>query len=345
MRISDGNIVFYKNSSIKNNINESMAVVLKYFIKKTYNDVSIIKKPKPHIVCICTPDTTHYDITMTIFSNSGSHLKLIFLEKPVCENRIELSKVLQYANKENIPAFFIGSGSNILVWDEGFDGIIISLRKTFKKLTITPNNQITAESGVMLGTMVKQATRKGFKGMESLVGVPGTVGGALYMNAGAYKDEISNRFHSALLLDKTGFEKTYNRADINFKYRYSSFPKDEILIRAIFHYEKGDVETISKNKKEASNKRKISQPLKYRSAGSIFKNPTKEFPAGYLIDKSGLKGLRIGDAEISEKHANFIINKGNAKSKDIIALINIAKDKVLKKFNIELELEIKLLGF
>jgi len=258
---------------------------------------------------------------------------------------IELKEVLEYTYSNNIKTFFMGSGSNLLVSDNGYDGIIISLKKTFKNLEILDNGIITSDSGVMLGSMVKKATKKGIQGLESLIGVPGTVGGALYMNAGAYKHEISNYFYSAVLLHKSGIEKIYKKKDVKFGYRYSSFPEDEILIRAIFHYKKGDVKIISKNKKEASTKRKMTQPLKYRSAGSIFKNPNKKFPAGYLIDESGLKGFRIGDAEISTKHANFIINKGKAKSKDIIKLINIAKNEVLKKFKIQLELEIKLLGF
>ena len=144
----------------------------------------------------------------------------------------------------------------------------------------------------------------------------------------------------------------YNRKPARFAFNgeeileaSAAFPKDEILIEATFKYKKGDVNQIIRNKKEASNMRKTTQPLKYRSAGSVFKNPSREFPAGYLIDQSGLKGLRIGNAEISMKHANFIINRGDAKSKDIIDLIKIAQDEVLKKFNIKLELEIKLLGF
>ena len=257
----------------------------------------------------------------------------------------ELKEILRYTYSKNIKTFFMGSGSNLLVNDKGYNGVIISLKKTFKSLEILDDGTINVESGVILSKMVNQATKKGLKGLESLVGVPGTVGGALYMNAGAYKDEISNYFHSALLLDKSGSEKKYNKNDIKFTYRYSSFPEDEILIKALFHYKKGDVKIISKNKEEASNKRKKSQPLNYKSAGSIFKNPNGNYAAGYLIDQSGLKGLRIGDAEISKKHANFIINRGSAKSKDIIDLIDIARTKVLKKFNIKLDLEIKLLGF
>ena len=164
------------------------------------------------------------------------------------------------------------------------------------------------------------------------------------MNAGAYNHEISNYFDSAILLDKKGNEKSYNKNDIVFDYRYSSFPKNEILIKAIFKYSKGDINSILKNKKNASSKRKETQPLKYRSAGSIFKNPTTKISAGYLIDKSGLKGITIGKAQISEKHANFIINKGNAKANDVMQLIKLIKEEVFKKFKIKLELEIKLLG-
>ena len=256
----------------------------------------------------------------------------------------QLKEVLKYSSKNKINIFFMGSGSNLLVSDNGYNGIIISLKKTFKNLEILDNATIIVESGVMLGNMVKRATNVGIEGMESLVGVPGTVGGALYMNAGAYNHEISNYFNSAILLDKEGIEKIYTKKDVKFGYRYSSFPKDEILIKAIFKYSKGDLDVITKNKKTASIKRKTSQPLKYRSAGSIFKNPNKDSSAGYFIDKSGLKGLSIGDAQISKKHANFIINRGSAKAEDVMRLIKIAKEKVFEKFNLELELEIKLLG-
>ena len=261
------------------------------------------------------------------------------------KNIKELKKTIKYANEKNINTFFAGSGSNLLVSDEGYDGIIISLKKTFKKLKILVDGTIIAQSGVMLGKMVREATKQKITGLESLIGVPGTVGGALYMNAGAYNHEISNYFHSAILLDKFGFEKKYTKDSVNFAYRSSSLPENEILVEATFKYPKGNLNIIVKEKNEASAKRKSTQPLKYRSAGSIFKNPNNKLPAGYLIDQTGLKGLTIGNAEISKKHANFIINKGNAQSNDIIELIQIIKHEVMKKFNIKLELEIKLLGF
>ena len=256
----------------------------------------------------------------------------------------ELKEILKYAANNKIKTSFIGSGSNLLVSDNGYNGIIISLKKTFKKLKIMEDATIIAESGVMLGKMVKQATKQGIQGLENLIGVPGTVGGALYMNAGAYNHEISNYFNSAVLIDRFGNERCYNKNDVKFGYRYSSFPENEILVEAMFKYSKGNLDTISENKKNASLKRRTSQPLKYRSAGSIFKNPNEKISAGYLIDKSGLKGKYIGNAQISEKHGNFIINKGNAKAKDVMSLIKIIRKEVFEKFKIKLELEIKVIG-
>ena len=261
------------------------------------------------------------------------------------DNREELSELLQYANKENIPAFFIGSGSNILVWDEGFDGFVISLRKTFKRLTITENYQIIAESGVMLGTLVKEAIRSQIGGLESLIGVPGTLGGALIMNAGAFGNEISNYFEEAQTMTLEGHLNTYTKNDVNFSYRDSTFPENEMLIEATFNCYKGVPEKIKEDRKNASQSRKLNQPLKYRSAGSIFKNPSNKLAAGYLIDQAGLKGTQLGGACISDKHANFIINLGEATAEDVYSLIHLAKQKVAKEFNINLELEVKLVGF
>jgi len=261
------------------------------------------------------------------------------------ENREELSTLLGYGHKQKIPVVFIGSGSNLLVWDDGFDGFVISLRKTFKQLAIKRNSQIIVESGVMLGTMVKEAIRSQICGLESLVGVPGTLGGALIMNAGAFGSEISKYFDEAKTMTLAGDIKTYSKRDVEFSYRHSTFPKDEILIEATFKCKKGNPDLIQKDKKTASEGRKSNQPLKFRSAGSIFKNPSDTLAAGYLIDKVGLKGTEHGGASISEKHANFIVNMGGATAADVFHLIKLAKRKVAEKFNINLELEVKLIGF
>jgi UDP-N-acetylmuramate dehydrogenase len=261
------------------------------------------------------------------------------------ENRDELSTLLKYAHQQHIPAFFIGSGSNILVWDEGFDGFAISLRKTFKELTITDDFQIIAESGVMLGKLVKDAIRAKIGGLESLIGVPGTLGGALIMNAGAFGSEISNYFQQATTMTLEGELKTYTNEEVEFSYRHSTFPEDEVLIEAVFNCNEGVPEEIQKERVIASNNRKTNQPLKFRSAGSIFKNPDGNHAAGYLIDQAGLKGTRRGGAEISEKHANFIVNAGEATAADVFRLIKLAKQKVAEEFHINLELEVKLVGF
>lgn len=261
------------------------------------------------------------------------------------ETREELSKLLKYAYQKKISAIFIGSGSNILVWDKGFDGIVISLKKSFKNLTIKRNSQIIVEAGVMLGTMVKQAMAAEIGGLESLIGVPGTVGGALIMNAGAFGSEISKYFEEAKTMTIEGDIKSYKKGEIEFSYRNSTFPKNEILLEATFQCKRGKPAEILKDRKVASDGRKSNQPLKFRSAGSIFKNPSDSLAAGYLIDKTGLKGTERGGAAISEKHANFIVNMGDATAADVLYLIKLAKKYVAKKFHINLELEVKLIGF
>jgi len=261
------------------------------------------------------------------------------------ETREELSKLLKYAYQKKISAIFIGSGSNILVWDKGFDGIVISLKKSFKNLTIKQNSQIIVEAGVMLGTMVKQAMAAEIGGLESLIGVPGTVGGALIMNAGAFGSEISKCFEEAKTMTIEGDTKSYKKGEIEFSYRHSTFPKNEILLEATFQCKRGKPAEILKDRKVASDGRKSNQPLKFRSAGSIFKNPSDSLAAGYLIDKTGLKGTERGGAAISEKHANFIVNMGDATAADVLYLIKLAKKYVAKKFHINLELEVKLIGF
>ena len=259
------------------------------------------------------------------------------------KDKEDLKTILKYAKHKSISAYFIGSGSNLLVSDEGINGIVVTLGRSFKTLEIN-NNKVFAETGVMLGRMVKECVKRNLSGLESLIGVPGTLGGALIMNAGAFGGEISNYLESVSAITMSGNEKKYKQDDIEFNYRNSSFSENEILIDANFEFIESNADTVSKNKLKASGGRKSSQPLRFRSAGSVFKNP-KEGAAGYFIDKAGLKGTRSGDAEISSIHANFFVNHGNATAADIVKLINIARKKVTQEFGIILELEIKMLGF
>jgi UDP-N-acetylmuramate dehydrogenase len=259
-------------------------------------------------------------------------------------NADDLVLILKTAHENGIPVFFAGSGSNLLVSDDGFDGFVISLAKYFRKLEFI-GKQVLVESGVMMGRLVRECISRKLSGVESLIGVPGTVGGAIKMNAGAYGHEISKSLEKLKVVTVTGDLKEYDRDEIDFGYRYSSLQDDEILISSIFEFEEGIPEKIQELKSIASESRKESQPLKFRSAGSVFKNPEGANSAGYYIDQAGLKGTRSGDAEISTKHANFFVNHGGASSEDIAELIRLAKITVREQFNIELELEIKTLGF
>ncbi len=255
----------------------------------------------------------------------------------------DLSQILQFANQHGIATYFVGSGSNLLVADEGIDGLVITLGKSLKRLEIT-GVTVFAESGVMLGKMVKECISRNLSGVESMIGVPGTLGGALVMNAGAFGGEISNYLKHVTVMQMNGLEKQYQPGDISFSYRHSTFPDDEIVISAEFELIQSDKETVQEKRAVASGGRKATQPLKFRSAGSVFKNP-KEGAAGYYIDQAGLKGTKVGDAEISPIHANFFVNHGKAKASDVVALIRLARETVHDKFGIMLDLEVKPLGF
>ena len=259
------------------------------------------------------------------------------------KDRFDLSNILKFSTKNEIPIYFVGTGSNLLVADNGIEGIVLTPAKSLRQLEIK-KNLVVAESGVMLGKLVKECIKHNLTGLESLIGVPGTLGGALVMNAGAFGGEISNFLESVDIMTMSGEINTFSNSDIDFSYRFSSFKKDEFILLARFKLQTEVPEIINHKKLKASSGRKTNQPLRYRSAGSVFKNH-KDYAAGYLIDNAGLKGTKIGDAEISTHHANFFINHGNASASDISTLIRIAREAVLKKFHIELELEIQTLGF
>ena len=265
---------------------------------------------------------------------------LAFIE-PNSVNDLQLVK--SFAEKYKVPLYCIGSGSNLLVSDKGVDGFVVSLEKSFKYISFD-ENRCHAAAGVKLSRLVKECIKQNLIGLETLVGIPGTLGGALIMNAGAFGNEISNYLTSIELLNRKGVVKKKSANEIEFKYRSSTFNKDDIILNAEFRLEKAPLAKIIKNRDMANTKRKSTQPLKSRSAGSVFKNP-KDFSAGYLIDQAGLKGKSIGGATVSDMHANFIINRTNAKADDVVQLIKIIRDTILIKYSIALELEITTLGF
>ena len=260
-------------------------------------------------------------------------------------NKEDLIKVFEISKKYNQEVNVVGSGSNLLVSDNGIRGVVICIKNCLNNLDVE-DNKIYAECGVMLGKLVKHSIKNNLKGLENLIGVPGTLGGALIMNAGAWGCEISNCLESVELIDPDKNEViTLAKSEIDFSYRSSSFKNGSILLSALFHMDYSDKKMIEDSSKIAQFGRKDTQPLNYRSAGSVFKNPSKEKPAGMLIDKAGLKGLTIGGAQISEKHANFFINKENAKANDMLMLIKKAKNMVKEKFDVDMNLEVKLMGF
>ena len=259
------------------------------------------------------------------------------------KSKQDLIKVIEIINENKIKLTILGSGSNVLVSDNGIRGAVISLKNSLKQIEVD-DNILYAECGTMLGKIVKHAVKNNLIGLENLNGVPGTLGGALIMNAGAWGGEISeNLIHVEVINSKSEIQKIQKK-DLNFSYRQSSFNKDDILLSAKFNLKKADKDIIKENFMEAQSGRKKSQPLNKRSAGSLFKNP-KNNSAGKLLDEAGLKGLSIGDAKISEKHANFFINDGDASSRDMLMLIKKAHKEVKDKFNVNLSLEVKLLGF
>ena len=259
------------------------------------------------------------------------------------KSKQDLIKVIEIINDNKIQLTILGSGSNVLVSDNGIRGAVISLKNSLKQIEVD-DNILYAECGTMLGKIVKHAVKNNLIGLENLNGVPGTLGGALIMNAGAWGGEISeNLVHVEIMNSKNEIQKIQKK-DLNFSYRQSSFNKDDILLSAKFNLQKADKDVIKENFIEAQSGRKKSQPLNKRSAGSLFKNP-KNNSAGKLLDEAGLKGFSFGDAKISEKHANFFINDGDASSRDMLMLIKKAHKEVKDKFNVNLSLEVKLMGF
>jgi len=247
----------------------------------------------------------------------------------------EIRDLLMFCKKGNEKFFILGNGSNVLFSDNGYDGLVIKIGKNL-------------EAGKSLHDVIQSAANKGLGGIEKLEGIPGTVGGAIFMNAGAHGQQISDCVKSVVSVTIYGGIVTRTNEECKFSYRNSVFRMlDEIIISAEFDFTPMPKEIISKNRKEVLTWRREKQPLKYPNAGSVFKNPTSNLPladshlsAGYLIDSCGLKGCRVGDAQVSELHANFIVNRGGATASDVKALMDKIVQEVKKKHGIVLEPEI-----
>lgn len=253
----------------------------------------------------------------------------------------ELSRIYKHFKDSNI--LILGGGCNILVRDDGFRGIVFKLKDALTDFSVN-DNIIDIMSGVSLSKLANIALENSLTGLEPIAGIPGTIGGAIFMNAGAYGGEISDFLISADYMDENGAINTLKKEDINFSYRYSIFKDNPkwIIISAKFLCKKGNPDEILSLMRELGKKRSDKQPLEYPSAGSTFKRPIGGY-ASALIQDAGLKGLSVGGAMVSEKHSGFIINTGDATCSDVLALIDEVSEKVYNKFNIKLECEVRII--
>ena len=257
----------------------------------------------------------------------------------------QIQEVLKYSNQNNIQLYIIGNGSNLLVSDEGIKGIVLKIAvDNIETLESDFGVLVKAGAGVKIMALAQILKKDGITGFEELAGIPGTMGGANYMNAGAYGKELKDIIVSTKAINKeTGKIETLKNEEQELKYRSSIFKNRKyIIIETMLNLQKGIPEEIERKMSNFSNQRKEKQPLEYPSAGSTFKRG-EGFITAKLIDECGLKGYKIGGAQISEKHAGFVINKENATTKDILNLIEYNKKKVFEKFGVQIEEEIEII--
>ena len=277
-----------------------------------------------------------YDMSKSTWFRTGGRASAY----TVINNIKDLKTILSFKKKINY--YIIGVGSNLLIRDNGFDGLIIKLGKNFNKIKLK-QNMLSVGAGVLDVNLAKFAQKNSIKNFEFYSGIPGTIGGAVKMNAGCYGSETSDILNRILLINKLGELKYLDVKDLNLGYRSSKIDEKSIILKADFKLDYGSYDDIKFKNNEIKFKRKTSQPLDKKTSGSTFKNPPGKF-AAVLIEKSGCKGMVIGGASISNLHSNFIINNGNASAKDIEKLGKAVIEKVKQKFGITLDWEIKILG-
>jgi len=258
------------------------------------------------------------------------------------EGAAAVRAALRLCREERVPYLVLGGGSNLLVRDGGFRGVVLHLEGVFTQLNVE-GKRVWAGAGVRLSRLVAFCSKLALSGVECLAGVPGTVGGAVRGNAGAFGGSIADHLVAVRLLTSEGDEHVFSRDRMEFSYRRSSLPEGCVILEAAFDLEQGDTGEIRRRISANLVQRNRGQPVEWRSAGSVFKNPPGEY-AGRLVEKAGLKGVRVGGACISPKHGNFIINLGGATATDILALIDLMQRQVREKMQVELELEVRVVG-
>ena len=260
------------------------------------------------------------------------------------EGEKELAAVLAACREAEKAYYILGNGSNLLVSDKGYDGVIIHLFKNMSAMRIE-GNKVYVQAGALLSKVAVQAGRKGLTGMEFASGIPGTIGGALVMNAGAYGGEMKDVVRLVQVMCEDGSFREYTGDEMEFDYRTSRVLHEKsVALEAVLELTPGDPTAIQNRMEELKEARITKQPLNYASAGSTFKRPEGYF-AGKLIQDAGLSGFSVGDAQVSEKHCGFVINRGEATAADVADLIRKVQEQVYEKFQVKLEPEVRMLGF
>jgi UDP-N-acetylmuramate dehydrogenase len=263
----------------------------------------------------------------------------------------ELTGLVKWLKKNEQPFFIVGGGTNLLVKDKGIRGVVICLTKELATISQPGSTILSAMAGAGLSTLCRFAIKQGLAGLNFALGIPGTVGGAIRMNAGAWKGDMRNVLDSIRIINPGGSIEVVDKRELKFSYRSLSFAGETgmdlssaVIIEGRFSLSLQNPDLLKAEADELLNTRKKSQPTGLASAGCFFKNPDNAESAGKLIDLAGGKGCRVGDAAVSEKHANFIINQGQASAEDILRLMHKVQETVFKKFNIMLEPEVKIVG-
>lgn len=293
----------------------------------------LIRLLSPHKVRLQEPLKNH-----TTFRIGGPADCMVFPESAA-----DLAVILDYGRKHGMSVFFFGLGSNLLVGDRGIRGISIKVGERLKGITVS-GNMLEAYAGTSLASCAKTAARNALGGMEFAEGIPGSIAGAVVMNAGAYGGEMKDIVSEVTVINAAGQLHTYEKEDLEFSYRHSRFTgSKDLIIKVKLQLYEAEEQKVWQQMKTFAEQRRAKQPLEYPSAGSAFKRPEGRF-VGPLLEEMGLKGYQIGGAQVSTKHAGFIINKGDATAWDVRRLINFIQTKVLEEYGIILEPEIKMVG-
>lgn len=300
-------------------------------IKKTAD--ALLEKLSPEIIYIDEPMNKH-----TSFKIGGPADVLVMPEsiEDVC-------RVMEICKEHACPFHIVGNGSNLLVGDDGIRGVVLKLSENFSSVSID-GGKVHAQSGILLSKLSNKVIEQSLGGFEFASGIPGTIGGAVFMNAGAYGGEMKDVVREVTVLTREGEVRTLSNEELEFGYRRSAIQRNKhIVLEVSLELNEKPYEDIKSIIDDLTEKRTTKQPLSMPSAGSTFKRP-EGYYAGKLIDDAGLRGLRYGDAQVSEKHCGFIVNRGNATSADVLKLISLVQKVVLDTFGVELEPEVRLFG-